>query len=186
MQVSNPTIPKKNVKNIINTRHDRADSRVIVDFKAFPKWMHSIRCDDFTNEFTSIEECSEHLFKLLSKLFPYIQEENKKIFTGAGHCHTITDPKKKGKKNKDNKPRSKVEKIVKKLHDIDLDPETEVWQLSYGEGIRLVAVLISKGEDIILYPLFIDQHHIIYPDKHNNQSDLSAESCCIQPQKMFY
>lgn len=187
VNVVNSISPKKTVKNIVDTRHSSAGGRLIIDFKAFPKWTHSIRCDDFTNEFSSAEECSENLFKLINKLFPYLQEEHKNIFNGAGHCHTIVDStKKRKKKAKVNKPRTKVSKIVKQLHGTDLDPSAEVWQLSYGEGIRLIGVLLSNDKDVILYPLFIDQHHIIYPSDNHNQTDMSSASYSFRPQECYY
>lgn len=172
--IVNSTQPTSSVKNTIPSNKN---SNVFINFTTFPNWTHSIRVKNYTNQLKNEKECSKSFYKLVNKLFPFLQTEGTNLFTGLKHCHLIKDQK-----------RELAVGIIKEIHGIDLSTEVELWQLAYGEGTRLVSALVSgKDEDgtVVVYPLFIDHHHLIYPSKNHNQKDLSEKSCRFCPQKQY-
>lgn len=172
--IVNSTQPSSFVKNTIPSN---TNSNVLIDFTAYPNWTHSIRVNSYTNELKNEKECSKQFYKLVNKLFPFLQEEGANLYKKGQHCHIIKD-----------KERELAVKIIKKLHGLDLLSDVDLWQLAYGEGTRLVCVLVSgndKDGTIVVYPLFIDHHHLIYPSKNHNQKDFSQKACRFCPQKQY-
>jgi len=52
--------------------------------------------------------------------------------------------------------------------------EEEIWQIAYKQGIRL----IGTRNGSVLKLLFIDYHHLIYPDEWHNGEDFYKYSFC--------
>lgn len=89
-----------------------------------------------------------------------------------------------------SKEYDKVIKIVKKIysefkngmlndHDFELFydnhiNEYQMWQLGITSGIRLIGIRYNN----IFSVLFIDYHHLIYPDKNYNQDNYELYSFC--------
>lgn len=167
----------KPTNSINNTKTSKKNPVIFIDFVEYPNWTHSVRVGDYTNQLKDEKECSKQFYKLINKLLPYIQKQGKKLFNRPDHCHIIQQEK-----------RTLSCKVIKELHGFDLPEETDLWQLSYGEGTRLVCAVISGNSDedsIIVYPLFIDHHHLIYPSKNKNKQDYGRNALKFCPQKKY-
>lgn len=162
---------------INNTKKSKTNPDVLFDFIQYPNWTHSVRIGEYTNELKSEKDCSKQFYKLISKLLPYIQSEGKNIFNATTeHCHLLQKEK-----------RELAVKIIEKIHNLSLPEETEIWQLGYSGGTRIVGTLISGGEEdkITIYPLFIDHHHLIYASQKHNAKDLTKKACKFIPQNSY-
>jgi len=180
-RVQNPISPKKTVKLLVTSNNGISAKKIVVDFKSFPKWGHTVQLNDgrFTNQYTNADEYAKILFSILHKLLPYVQDQGEEIFTCGGHNHLVTDSNKHKKY-----PRTIAKKIISDLHDVDLDDETEIWQLGVQGGVRLIAVLLSRESFVELFPLFIDSHHLLYPNDYHNQIDYN-KTCSFVPQNNY-
>lgn len=164
-KVRNSIIPKKSVSNFKFIAHSNL---VSIELNAYANWTHCVRIREFTNEFHNGKEAGKIYFQLVTKLLPFIKEKGEGI-KQMPHCHLLR-----------NQERQIATKVIERMHHLKLDDETEIWQLSAGQGIRLIAALIfSESENV--YPLFLDPHHLIYPDKKHNQSDYSKKACHFSP-----
>lgn len=70
-----------------------------------------------------------------------------------------------------------VEKIIELLNIIEIhnDEMKEYCQLGLTQGLRVICYKINNT----LYPLFLDPHHLIYPNKKYNYKDFDKNKCCI-------
>ncbi|MDT2525332.1 hypothetical protein [Enterococcus raffinosus] len=179
--VKNITAPQRTVKLMVTSNQENEPKKIVVDFKSFPKWGNTIQLKDgkFTNHYIDVNEYAEILFGVLHKLLPYIQDQGEKIFHCGGHNHRIIDNKKRK-----IYPRTVAKQIILDLHGVELDDETEIWQLGVYGGVRLIAVLLSRENFVELYPLFIDSHHLLYPDDYHNQLDFN-KTCSFIPQDVY-
>lgn len=58
-----------------------------------------------------------------------------------------------------------------------LDDDTNLWELGAPtEEIRIIGSFVVK----VFYPLFIDHHHLIYPNKNYNNKDYGHFSYSAQ------
>ncbi|MFT8837562.1 hypothetical protein [Liquorilactobacillus satsumensis] len=171
MGVSNITKPKKNVKNDYNFK--KRTNKVSIELSSYKNWTNSLRVDKFTNEYHNENEVGKVYYQLVDRLLPFVKERGSSI-KQEKHCHLLSGDK-----------RELATKIVNKLHDLDLDEGTEIWQLSCGQGVRLLAVITFNDDSENVYPLFLDPHHLIYPDDAHNQKDYSKKACKFNPSKFY-
>ncbi|MGY3779140.1 hypothetical protein [Isobaculum melis] len=179
MEINNTTHPRNTVINNVDVK---SHSKTIIDFSKYPNWTHSTRIGNFTNQLKNEKECAKNYYILVSKLFPFLQNQGGDLFTGINHCHLLND-------SDDKKYRTQAINIIENIHNVKFDKSLELWQLSYGQGIRLVGAMVKGGDNnnqTIIYPLFIDHHHLIYPDKNHNQKDLSKKACKFCPQDKYH
>lgn len=121
---------------------------------------NTITIKGYTNHLKNGEEAVRHFCFILKQLLSYIEENGKEIIQGqCNHCHKLT-----------GKNRNLAIKIIREIYKDSplIDGSTDLWQLGMGtEEIRIVGSFVNWT----FYPLFIDHHHLIYPDKHYNQAD---------------
>ncbi|ORN12746.1 hypothetical protein [Lentilactobacillus parabuchneri] len=168
-KVNNPIFPKKVVSNF---NFSIQTNSVSIELNSHAGWVNCVRIGKFTNQFHNEQEVGKVYFQLVTKLLPFVKEQGERI-KHAPHCHLLSGEK-----------RELAVSIALKLHNLSLDDETEVWQLSAGEGIRMIAVITINGSENV-YPLFLDPHHLIYPDKKHNQMDYSKKACHFTPNKFY-
>ena len=158
-------------------------NNIIIDFSLFPFCFKCIKCGNFTNKLKD----SSHFFSRFKRIFEIdvpsltqysfdnITKETKK------HSHSIQI---------DTREYKLVLNVIKELYksymgdnysDRDFQlfidnniNEYHVWQLGISGGVRLVGIRKSN----IFSVLFIDYHHLIYPDKNYNQENYKLYDFC--------
>lgn len=166
-KVKNPKSAKRNLKSdVIPVTNVE---KVTFDF-SYKNWLQSItiKGKDFTNKLYNEKQYSEMITTLFSKLVPYIQEHWKDIKSNNGknyqyrHCHIIKD-----------EPKNLVLEIAESIHKnpiLDEEDDFKIWQFGTVQGVRLITIFDHNNE--VLYPIFVDYHHQIYPSQSYNQKDL--------------
>lgn len=187
--VKNSVEPKPTVINLDTI----SQNNLFIDFCFFPKWMHSTTVKtpngnnknskkklnnnnkDFTNRYSNEKEFAKKIYEVNSKLFPYIQQNIELIFAHkAKHCHTL-----------DAKISETARKVIFNIHRRDIDESTELWQLAAGGSTRLICALLSKTDGTVLYPLFIDHHHLLLPDDTGSNNKTDYSKCKFNPQDRY-
>lgn len=164
----NISSPNPKGKNVINTK--KANSLgVRVDFYTNRDWLKSGQCKGFSNYLKSEQDFAKHIYIVVKKIIPEIQEKWYEICNGGNkHCHPIALPKKE---------------IFKKLFEerypkYDLG-ELDIWQFGVTGGTRLVASVTNEGDGItVIRPLFVDYHHLIYESQKYNDKDIKKYGFC--------
>ena len=157
-KVRNITKPKSIVQSIKIDLNDI----IYIDFTKYPKWTDTINVGDFNNCLKDVNEASRHFFFIVDRLIPDIESYGSDIFTNkTKHCHVLTGTF-----------AEKAKKVIRSIHGKNiLDDDADIWELAAKtEEIRLIGVFFN---DTVrrFYPLFIDQHHLIYPSNKYNQPD---------------
>lgn len=152
-------------KSQINIKVDKEiDENVKMDFSYF--LFTSIRLKVFTNFLKDEDEYSEKFKSFYHQTLPYIMDKSfQKLEIENGHCHPIND---EGKVFMINKI---LEKYKKEYPNFKFPSYTdfgnEFYQLPGQNGIRLIGV--RRGNTFTI--LFIDFHHLIYPNSNYNDLD---------------
>lgn len=162
-KIGKPTQPKVNV----TVGNVRLSDLIYIDLTKYPHWTDTVRVGSFTNCLKDKEQALRHFFFIVDQLIPNIEEYGPDIFNGkAKHCHLL--------RNAEDK---RARKIIRAIHgNRVLDGLSEIWELSAKtEEIRIIGTFVND-EMHIFYPLFIDHHHLIYPDKYYNSPDYKKYS----------
>lgn len=157
-KVKNKTNPKGNV----NSNPADLQNIVYLDFTKHSKWTETVNIKGFTNCLKSPNEASRHFLFIVDQLIPDIQSYGMDILSNnAPHCHALTgDARKKAIKVIDTIYNGKVE-----------TKDSNIWELgAKTEEIRLIGMFVNDTVKRF-YPLFIDHHHLLYPDMYYNQPD---------------
>ncbi len=164
-KVKNTITPELTVK--IGDEDKKLSDMIYVDFTKYPRWTDTIQIDDFNNCLKDSREALRHFFFIIDQLIPDIEDYGPDIFNGrARHCHLLRDDE-----------AEKARKIIRAIHgNKTLDELSEIWELSAKtEEIRIVGTFVNDKMHIF-YPLFIDHHHLIYPNKNYNSPDYKKYS----------
>lgn len=177
-RVSNNKGSKRSVRNnkyakngVRNSESAEVIPKLYIDFNEYPKWTYSYVGSKFTNALKSESDAAENFYFLINELFGSVEKNISNILSGRDyHSHKITGDKRK-----------LAVEIVKKIHGIYLDKDVNIWQLSSDRngGIRIIGV-ITTDKIYNFYPLFIDHHHLLYPDDKYNQPDYFKYRFCPQ------
>lgn len=131
------------------------------------KWIHAVdlyKKISFTNMCKGKEEFADEIIEILTITIPKIYQDWEGIFNSGGankgfkHCHILSD---------NERDRSKT--IAGEIHETQFDTENSWWELGFSGGVRIIGIFDSNSKTF--YPLFVDRHHLIYPDKNFNHSD---------------
>ena len=164
-RLTNTTEPAR-VKTI--TQEELSTAPLFFDFRYDFLKCESIKKFGFTNLLKDEKEFAKMSFELYSKTIPTIQKAwdarkmgQKDYFP---HTHEIS-----------RNMISTVMEIANKLHGAEIvDKYSSLWQIGTNQSIRLICIRI----DNIMYPLFVDYHHQLYPNIKHNQKDLSKYNFC--------
>lgn len=120
----------------------------------------------FTNYLKGPEEFIEKHDVLFDQVIPFIEgkENSCRLDQIGGHCHLV-----RGKSA--DKVRKVYAQIVKSLEIGDQNAdlgEQPIYSIGSVQGIRLFCTV---QRNFIVDVLFIDYHHLIYPDKNYNDKD---------------
>lgn len=137
---------------------EKFDDKIYIDLTKYRRWMDSISVDKFTNHFKDSNEALRHLYFILNNLFVHIEENGQKILSNnVHHCHKLS-----GKNLK------LASKVIDKLYSNTVTTEgNDLWSIGNVDEVRIVGSFVSGT----FYPLFVDQHHLLYPSEYYNQRD---------------
>lgn len=131
------------------------------------KWIHAVdlyKKISFTNMCKDKECFADEIIRVLTIIIPKLYQDWEFIFKQGGtnkafkHCHVI-----KGEEL------TKSVEIAETIHDTKFDTENSWWELGFSGGVRIIGIFDSNSKTF--YPLFVDRHHLIYPDNNFNHSD---------------
>ncbi|MCP8851473.1 hypothetical protein ABRQ21_06905 [Latilactobacillus sakei] len=172
--------PSKSVKsgspsNLVNNNLNASTTDVSIELGMYPNWTHSTRVGEFTNEFHDSDEALRYIYLTLDKLLPFIKQNGKEFRSQRlAHCHVLKNDQKVLAFN-----------IIKEIHsDTDISEDSALWELGYGQGVRLIASVIYSDK-VQIIPLFLDFHHLLYPSKKYNQNDYSKNACNLSPNELY-
>ena len=150
--------PDKNVK----TEKPNLSNLIYIDLVHYPQWTDTVKVGGFTNYLKDSKQALRHFFFILNQLFPDIEDYGMTIFSGqAKHCHKLN-----------GNAETTAKKVINKLYNGKIvDSLSELWELSgKTEEIRIIGTFVTSSIHTF-YPLFIDHHHLIYPDEKHNKLD---------------
>ena len=156
---------------------------ISIDFSLFPFCFRCVESGNFTNKLKD----DKQFFKLFKRLFeidmPALTQYSFENITKASNKHSHSIPI-------NTKEYLLVIDVIKELFksykrdnysdkDFELFLENNindyhVWQLGISSGVRLFGIRKSN----IFSVLFIDYHHLIYPDKNYNQENYALYDFC--------
>lgn len=159
------------------------NNRIIINFNCFPFCFRTISVDKYTNNLKDDNEFHMYFTKMMERDLPSISQYTFDDVTSrtSRHSHPITY-------NTDNytvviKVLKQIFKDYYKSSDIERDFElfmynnindNAIWQLGIVGGIRLIGTRNLNVFNV----LFIDYHHLIWPDKNHNQLNYMSYSYC--------
>lgn len=144
-------------------------------FVSVYEWLHTTgslyKKYGFSNTLKDAAEYVRFVTELIEEVIPKINSEHSEIFDYYNHsqqykhCHRIKD-----------KELAIVREVSKVLLGQDFasitandDNDYSWWQLGFIQPTRIIGIL-SKN-DHCFYPIFVDWHHLIYPNEKHNQFD---------------
>lgn len=163
------------------SQYSTDSNNISIDFSLFPFCFRCVSLGNFTNKLKD----GNQFFKLFKRLFeidiPSLTQYsfNDIVRATNKHSHSIQI---------NTKEYSIVINIIEKLYksyygqnmsNFNLFLENNIneyymWQLGISSGIRLIGIRRSN----IFSVLFIDYHHLIYPDKNYNQENYKLYNFC--------
>ncbi|WP_180676552.1 hypothetical protein [Leuconostoc citreum] len=135
-------------------------------FRTHYNWLTTVKYEDFTNNYQDEKVFSETIIKIIHKTIPILYENYEDIFinrkarqTPLSHSHLLT-----------NNALELAKKIAKLITNTDIDNDLySWWQIGGKQGTRIIGVYLADSK--VFYPIFIDCYHLLFPDKHYNQTD---------------
>lgn len=130
-----------------------------------------LKKDSFTNYCKDAVQFAEEMKFLFNTLIPKLYEDYQQIFKFGGknyqypHCHTISGDK-----------LDLFVRIANEVHQKEFETfegdNISWWQIGLSQGIRLVG--LYNKDTFEFFPLFVDRHHLIFPNVKYNQSDFDS------------
>lgn len=158
-------------------------NNINIDFSLFPFCFRCVKFENFTNKLKDANQFFKYFKRLFEVDIHALTQHSFDDITKATnkHSHSIQI---------DTKEYILVICIIKELYksfktnncnDRDFQiflenniNEYHVWQLGISGGIRLIGIRRSN----IFSVLFIDYHHLIYPDKNHNKENYELYDFC--------
>lgn len=166
---------KKSIKLNVQTKTkpDLSDNTFTFDFRD-NRWLSGTKVDKFTNKLKDVETYSKFITIILGKIIPEVQDKSKDIKRSQAssfHCHPIEQGEDAYKT---------IIKIIRKIYGVSfeksIDKNEQIYQMGVVGGIRIIALRNKKTN--VIRPLFIDYHHLAYPDVKYNQTDYIKQEFC--------
>lgn len=161
-------IPKQSVRDKKTGIPKQNISAPNFTFKTHYQWLTNIKDGEFTNYHQGADSYAKDVTRLVHDTIPLIYEHNQDIFkngrmkqTPLNHSHLIQEDK-----------MPLVKKIVHKIVPDDIEEDFSWWQVGSTKGYRIIGVYRTAENSF--YPLFVDWHHLIYPNVKYNQQDFEA------------
>lgn len=151
-------IKRKEVNNFIKL--NQVSEKINFDFCFFK--FKSVKFGNFTNYVKDKKESTEIINKLFKEFNPNMTTKD---IAKRDHFHEIIELEKI----------KLISKILEKLEIDQLDEKESYYQIAFTQGLRIMCIKIHNT----IYPLFLDPHHLIYPDDKYNSRDSKKFNCCI-------
>lgn len=129
---------------------------------------------NFTNMVWDSEEFSRNITEIATEIIPKLFNEWENLLNNNPHnyhCHPVTKDKKE-----------LIRRISEKIHGRTFDEDElnqariQWYYIGFKGNLRLIG-LFSRDRKTF-YPIFIDHHHLIYPDENYNQNDYNNYNFC--------
>lgn len=126
-----------------------------------------LKRENFTNLCRCKDDFADEMCLLFNVIIPKLYQDSDNIFNFGNkwlypHCHTLTGEK-----------LNLAIKIANEIHQREFDTfegdSISWWQVGMTQGVRIIG-LYNKPQNCF-YPIFIDRHHLLYPDNNYNQAD---------------
>lgn len=134
--------------------------KITFDFALFR--FKSVKFKNFTNYVKDENEATEIINKLFTE---FNSNVTTKDLVNKKHYHEITEYEKV----------TLISNILKELKIHKLEEQESYYQMGLTQGLRIMCIKISN----IIYPLFLDPHHLIYPNDKYSSKDFKKFNCCI-------
>ncbi|WP_273125883.1 hypothetical protein [Bacillus weihaiensis] len=173
-KVQNTVPSKKNVQN--NNSPDKLGNNTLVFDFTYKSWLKSIGDKQFVNKLSDAGDFAQFTFEILYKVFPEVQSNWSIIRQQPGkvfkHCHPVAKEK-----------LNLVKSIAQSIHgrtlldnDEDYSETLSYWQLGTTQSVRVITIYDSTKN--VMYPMFVDYHHLIHPSVKHNQTDHKHNKFC--------
>lgn len=165
--------PKRTVQSDIKPSDTDAPKFILSN----EKWMDGVRVDhEMTTCLKDQEQFANKSANIMTKLLPKMMQDWKTIFKNPNgknkHCHEL-----------EGKALDRAKKVIAAIYGDRVDYEAEhlqrIWQFGFGQGVRLVCGITDSTD---VFPLFVDYHHLLSPDKNFNQQDFMRYRYCPRRQ----
>ncbi|MDU2149655.1 MAG: hypothetical protein E7E58_16815 [Paeniclostridium sordellii] len=137
-------------------------------FKTEYSWLKTYKGNDFTNYHKDADDYAKNVTNLVHNFIPAVYRYGEDLF--KGRKGTIFD--RHSKLMPEDKMRM-VEDIVREVDGINLEDDvldsSSIWYLAVPQGIRVVGYYQTSINTF--FPLFVDWHHLIFPNQNYNQAD---------------
>lgn len=143
-------------------------------FFSNPNWMQGARVRGGVTTFLKDpEQYAEKTAIILTSLLPKLMSDWDSLYPSPNrhqyaHCHSLRD---------DALLRAKD--VIRKIYGESLDVESEymknIWQFGFSQGVRLICGVSGRNK---IYPLFVDYHHLLFPNDHYNEHDYETYRFC--------
>ncbi len=168
----------KKVNNILTP--NSSNEKIMVDFSQFPYLFSSVEYNDFTNYLSDCFEFFDKLKYIFEKLIPFVSNHTYNDINGASkHSHPITNGSKEMKlveniiKEKLKKDYRYEENDINNFFVNNIN-DYQMWQIGLDGDVRIIGIrYINRFK-----PIFIDYHHLIFPDKNYNQRNYKKFNFC--------
>lgn len=161
---------KKPKNSVSNTQKVSSKLKVRIDFVANSNiWLKAVKVKDYTNFLKDEKQFSKYFYKVMNILIPAVQQDWEKMLSDRDafpHCHDIR-----------RDARKKVNSLLSTMYP-NYDESMEVMQLGLNGSPRIIVSIIREDNISVIRPLFIDYHHLIYPDDWYNKEDVDKYTFC--------
>lgn len=135
-------------------------------FRTYSNWLDATKVRDFSNCCKDAEEFADFVYFVIQNMIPQIYENAFEIFVNCNpkntplfHSHAI-----------DNEHIPLVQEIAYKLTNEQYDdPELSWWEIGGVQSVRMFGIYFDSEPGF--YPVFMDWHHLVYPDQNYNDKD---------------
>ncbi len=159
------------------------NNNIMINFSFFPFCFRTISVGEYTNKLRDNEQFFKYFSELFERDIPAISQytfDNVYKAT-SGHSHSISPNDKKyvivlsiiKEIYKDFENCNNIERDFELFLENNIN-DYHIWQLGISGGVRIIGRRRSNIFDV----LFIDYHHLIYPDKNNNQENYNKYTFC--------
>lgn len=164
-------------------RYNTDDNNISINFSRFPFCFRCVSTGKYTNKLKDSKQFFDNFKRIIEKDIPFFTQHTFDNIVNASKRHSHSIPS-------DSKEYSLVIEIVKELYkshknnnctdrdfELFLDNninDYHVWQLGVIGGVRLVGIRYSN----VFYVMFIDYHHLVYPDEKHNSEGYELYNFC--------
>lgn len=169
-------IPKnRKAKHIVktNTVPELSFDNFTFDFRD-NRWLQGVKKGKFTNKLKNSDSYSKFITLILAQILPEVQDKSKDIQQSMAsnfHCHPIEQGE------ESYKTILEVMGIIYgESFKNSIQNHEQIYQIGVAGSIRIITLRNKKNN--VLKPLFIDYHHLAYPNIKYNQTDYVKYEFC--------